>query len=145
MADMYEKRSGKATRQKHEKDRRDKVVQVRMSDAELSLLDERRGTRSRSNFLRGALYGNRHASQSRGVVLDVPALDRVRIELNRIARARNQRMSGMSMYDAVREEMRTKDEAEAFREFRDSVDKLRAEVERLRLDLQAYAETGGDV
>ena len=57
MADMYEKRSGKATRQKHEKDRRDKVVQVRMSDAELSLLDERRGTRSRSNFLRGALYG----------------------------------------------------------------------------------------
>ena len=33
MADMYEKRSGKATRQKHEKDRRDKVVQVRMSDA----------------------------------------------------------------------------------------------------------------
>ena len=49
------------------------------------------------------------------------------------------------MYDAVREEMRTKDEAEAFREFRDSVDKLRAEVERLRLDLQAYEETGGDV
>ena len=84
MADMYEKRSGKATRQKYEKDRRDKVVQVRMSDAELSLLDERRGTRSRSNFLRGALYGNRHASQSREVVLDVPALDRVRIELNRI-------------------------------------------------------------
>ena len=113
MADMYEKRSGKATRQKHEKDRRDKVVQVRMSDAELSLLDERRGTRSRSNFLRGALYGNRHASQSREVVLDVPALDRVRIELNRIgvnvnqiARARNQRLSGMSMYDAVREESR---------------------------------------
>ena len=94
MADMYEKRSGKATRQKHEKDRRDKVVQVRMSDAELSLLDERRGTRSRSNFLRGALYGNRHAPQS---------------------------------------------------EFRDSVDKLRAEVEGLRSDLQAYAETGGDV
>lgn len=41
--------------------------------------------------------------------------------------------------------MRTKDEAEAFREFSDSVDKLRAEVEGLRLDLQAYAETGGDV
>ena len=86
------------------------------------------------------------------MVLDVPALDRVRIELNRIgvnvnqiARARNQRMSGMSMYDAVREELRTKDEAEAFRGFRDSVDKLRAEVEGLRLDLQAYAETGGDV
>lgn len=50
MADMYEKRSGKATRQKHEKDRRDKVVQVRMSDAELSLLDERRLYESRRNM-----------------------------------------------------------------------------------------------
>ena len=40
MAETYEKRSGKATRQKYVKDRRDKVVQVRMSDAELSLLDE---------------------------------------------------------------------------------------------------------
>lgn len=35
MAETYEKRSGKATRQKYVKDRRDKVVQVRMSDAEL--------------------------------------------------------------------------------------------------------------
>ena len=72
-------------------------------------------------------------------------LNRIGVNVNQVARARNQRMSGMSMYDAVREEMRTKDEAEAFREFRDSVDKLRAEVEGLRLDLQAYAETGGDV
>ena len=59
MAETYEKRSGKATRQKYVKDRRDKVVQVRMSDAELSLLDEQRKTRSRSNFLRGALYASR--------------------------------------------------------------------------------------
>ena len=44
MAETYEKRSGKATRQKYVKDRRDKVVQVRMNDAELSLLDEQRGT-----------------------------------------------------------------------------------------------------
>lgn len=42
MAETYEKRSGKATRQKYVKDRRDKVVQVRMNDAELSLLDEQR-------------------------------------------------------------------------------------------------------
>ena len=102
MAETYEKRSGKATRQKYVKDRRDKVVQVRMSDAELSLLDEQRGTRSRSNFLRGALYASRYAPPSREVVLDVPALDRVRVELNRIgvnmnqiARARNRRLSGM--------------------------------------------------
>lgn len=135
MAETYEKRSGKATRQKYVKDRRDKVVQVRMNDAELSLLDEQRGTCSRSNFLRGELYASRYAPPSREVVLDVPALDRVRVELNRIgvnmnqiARARNRRLSGMGVLDAVREEMRTKDEAEAFREFRDSVDKLRAQV-----------------
>ena len=92
------------------------------------------------------------APPSREVVLDVPALDRVRVELNRIgvnmnqiARARNRRLSGMGMLDAAREEMRTKDEAEAFREFRDSVDKLRAQVDGLRADLQAYVETGGDV
>lgn len=152
MAETYEKRSGKATRQKYVKDRRDKVVQVRMSDAELSLLDEQRGTCSRSNFLRGALYASRYAPPSREVVLDVPALDRVRVELNRIgvnmnqiARARNRRLSGMGMLDAAREEMRTKDEAEAFREFRDSVDRLRAQVDGLRADLQAYVETGGDV
>ena len=152
MAETYEKRSGKATRQKYVKDRRDKVVQVRMNDAELSLLDERRGTCSRSNFLRGELYASRYAPPSREVVLDVPALDRVRVELNRIgvnmnqiARARNRRLSGMGMLDATREEMRTKDEAEAFREFRDSVDRLRAQVEGLRADLQAYVEMGGDV
>ena len=152
MAETYEKRSGKATRQKYVKDRRDKVVQVRMNDAELSLLDEQRKTRSRSNFLRDALYASRYAPPSREVVLDAPALDRVRVELNRIgvnmnqiARARNRRLSGMGMLDATREEMRTKDEAEAFREFRDSVDKLRAQVDGLRADLQAYVETGGDV
>ena len=65
--------------------------------------------------------------------------------MNQIARARNRRLSGMEMLDAAREEMRTKDEAEAFREFRDSVDRLRAQVDGLRADLQAYVETGGDV
>lgn len=90
MAETYEKRSGKATRQKYVKDRRDKVVQVRMNDAELSLLDERRGTCSRSNFLRGELYASRYAPPSREVVLDVPALDRVRVELNRIGVNMNQ-------------------------------------------------------
>ena len=65
--------------------------------------------------------------------------------MNQIARARNRRLSGMGVLDAAREEMRTKDEAEAFREFRDSVDKLRAQVDGLRADLQAYVETGGDV
>lgn len=152
MADVYEIRSGKATRQKHERSRRDKVVQVRMNDEELSLLDERRGRQSRSNFLRGALYEKRQAPQTREVVLDVPMLDRVRMELNRIgvnvnqiARERNRRLSGMTLLDATLERMRDRNEVEAFNEFRDSVDKLRAEVEGLRVDLQGYVESGGDV
>ncbi|WP_455138043.1 plasmid mobilization protein [Thermophilibacter sp.] len=150
MAETYETRSGKATRQRYEKGRRDRVVQVRMSDEEFALMEEKRGTRSRSNFLRGALYEDRYSPRKREVVLDVPALDRVRVELNRIgvnlnqiARARNTRLAGMSMLDQVREERATKDETEAYREFRESVDKLRAEVEGLRDDLWYYAETGG--
>ena len=73
-------------------------------DPDQHLLDEQRKTRSRSNFLRDALYASRYAPPSREVVLDVPALDRVRVELNRIgvnmnqiARARNRRLSGMGM------------------------------------------------
>ena len=121
-----------------------------MNDEEFALLEERRGTRSRSNFLRGALYQDDYSPRKREVTLDVPALDRVRFELNRIgvnlnqiARARNRHLAGMSMLDQVREERATKDEAEAYREFRDSVDKLRAEVEGLRGDLRDYIETGG--
>ncbi|MDO4428458.1 MAG: plasmid mobilization relaxosome protein MobC [Atopobiaceae bacterium] len=152
MADVYEIRSGKATRQRHERSRRDKVVQVRMSNEELSLLDERRGRQSRSNFLRGALYERRQAPRTHVVVLDVPLLDRVRMELNRIgvnvnqiARERNRRPNGMRLLDATRERMTTGEAAEAFDGFRDSVDKLRAEVEGLRADLQAHVESGGDV
>lgn len=150
MAETYEIRSGRATRQRYERTRRDRVVQVRMNDEEFALLEERRGTRSRSNFLRGALYQDDYSPRKREVTLDVPALDRVRFELNRIgvnlnqiARARNRHLAGMSMLDQVREERATKDEAEAYREFRDSVDKLRAEVEGLRGDLRDYIETGG--
>ena len=150
MAETYEIRSGRATRQRYERTRRDRVVQVRMNDEEFALLEERRGTRSRPNFLRGALYQDDYSPRKREVTLDVPALDRVRFELNRIgvnlnqiARARNRHLAGMSMLDQVREERATKDEAEAYREFRDSVDKLRAEVEGLRGDLRDYIETGG--
>ena len=150
MAETYEIRSGRATRQRYERTRRDRVVQVRMNDEEFALLEERRGTRSRSNFLRGALYQDDYSPRKREVTLDVPALDRVRFELNRIgvnlnqiARARNRHLAGMSMLDQVREERATTDAAEAYREFRDSVDKLRAEVEGLRGDLRDYIETGG--
>ena len=148
-------RSSRVRRQAAKKPNKERTVQVRFSDEELAALDaicsEKKMTRSA--FLRSCVEkiqggdveptyvvtrnadAERMASEAKSIGVNV----------NQIARARNQRMSGMSMYDAVREEMRTKDEAEAFREFRDSVDKLRAEVEGLRLDLQAYAETRGDV
>lgn len=153
MAETYEKRSGKATRQKYVKDRRDKVVQVRMSDAELSLLG--RAAQDALAFQlssRRAVLESVRAAQPRGGSgrpgpgpVSGVELNRIGVNMNQIARAHNRRLSGMGMLDATREEMRTKDEAEAFRDFRDSVDKLRAQVEGLRADLQAYAETGGDV
>ena len=143
MADMYEKRSGRATRQKYQRGRRDKVVQVRMNDEELSLLDELRGTCSRSNFLRCALYPSRRDVRRQTVVVDVPELDRVRMELNRIgvnvnqiARARNEYIDRLDMLEAARYRVSTQDEAEELRGFREAVDRLREEVEGLRDDLQ---------
>ena len=148
-------RSSRVRRQAAKKPNKERTVQVRFSDEELAALDaicsEKKMTRSA--FLRSCVEkvqggdveptyvvtrnadAERMASEAKSIGVNV----------NQIARARNQRMSGMSMYDAAREEMRTKDEAEAFREFRDSVDRLRAQVEGLRADLQAYVEMGGDV
>ena len=47
MAKEVEKRSGKATRQRYKKDRRETVIQVRMNAEELALLDGKRGGRTR--------------------------------------------------------------------------------------------------
>lgn len=102
MAKEVEKRSGKATRQRYKKDRREAVVQVRMNAEELALLDGKRGGRTRSNYLRGALYGSAGSHTEHEVVADTPQLDRMLMELNRIgvninqiARAFNARVKGM--------------------------------------------------
>lgn len=84
MAKEVEKRSGKATRQRYKKDRREAVVQVRMNAEELALLDGKRGGRTRSNYLRGALYGSAGSHTEHEVVADTPQLDRMLMELNRI-------------------------------------------------------------
>lgn len=80
--DTMEKRSAKATRQHYKKDRRETVVQVRMNEEELTLLDAKRGSRSRSNFLRGALHDKRNITETTRV--EMPQLDSVVMELNRI-------------------------------------------------------------
>ena len=77
MANEVEKRSGKATRQRYKKDRREAVVQVRMNAEELALLDGKRGGRTRSNYLRGALYGSAGSHTEHEVVADTPQLDRM--------------------------------------------------------------------
>lgn len=103
MAKEVEKRSGKATRQRYKKDRRETVIQVRMNAEELALLDGKRGGRTRSNYLRGALYGSAGSHTEHEVVADTPQLDRMLMELNRIgvninqiARAFNARVKGMA-------------------------------------------------
>jgi hypothetical protein len=83
MADNYQKRSGKATRQHYKKDRRESVVQVRMNDAEVALLDTKRGTVSRSLFLRRSLYDDAENTHKL-VTVHIPELEGVRMDLNRI-------------------------------------------------------------
>lgn len=80
MAKEVEKRSGKATRQRYKKDRRETVIQVRMNAEELALLDGKRGGRTRSNYLRGALYGSAGSHTEHEVVADTPQLDRMLME-----------------------------------------------------------------
>ena len=131
---------------------RKRIVRVRFNDCEIEALDEMRGGCHRATYLRQLLLAGTRAPARRQVAVRCASMDalvrelnRIGVNMNQIARARNRRLSGMGVLDAVREEMRMKDEAEAFREFRDSVDKLRAQVDGLRADLQAYVETGGDV
>ena len=143
MADMHAIRSTRATRQRYKKGRRDKVVRVRMNDEELSLLDEQRGTSSRSNYLRGGLYYGSWDVRPRRVVVSVLELDRVRLELNRIgvnvnqiARARNEHIGRLGMLEAAKYQVNTKDEAKALDKVGEELAALRYEVEGLRGDLQ---------
>ena len=135
MAKEVEKRSGKATRQRYKKDRREAVVQVRMNAEELALLDGKRGGRTRSNYLRGALYGSAGSHTKHEVVADTPQLDRMLMELNRIgvninqiARAFNARVKGMGML----EEIKMKPDKKAFESLRESIEGLSDEVKELR-------------
>ena len=135
MAKEVEKRSGKATRQRYKKDRREAVIQVRMNGEELALLDGKRGGRTRSNYLRSALYGSADSRTKHEVVADTPQLDRMLMELNRIgvninqiARAYNTRSKGMSMMEQVRADMQVKSDKEAFANLRESIDRLSDEV-----------------
>lgn len=147
MAKEVEKRSGKATRQRYKKDRREAVIQVRMNAEELALLDGKRGGRTRSNYLRGALYGSAGSHTEHEVVADTPQLDRMLMELNRIgvninqiARAFNARVKGMGML----EEIKMEPDKKAFESLRESIEGLSDEVKELRADLHGGI-TGGDV
>lgn len=150
MAKEVEKRSCKATRQRYKKDRREAVIQVRMNGEELALLDGKRGGRTRSNYLRSALYGSADSRTKHEVVADTPQLDRMLMELNRIgvninqiARAYNTRSKGMSMMEQVRADMQVKSDKEAFANLRESIDRLSDEVKGLRAELHGGIKGGG--
>ncbi len=70
----------------------------------------KRGGRTRSNYLRGALYGSAGSHTEHEVVADTPQLDRMLMELNRIgvninqiARAFNARVKGMGMLEEIKD------------------------------------------
>ena len=83
MANNLQNTSGKSARRDKSKSVRQAEVKIRMNDEEIALLDNKRGTESRSRFLRHALYGgaeNRHKSVS----VRVPDIERMTMALNRL-------------------------------------------------------------
>lgn len=141
--DTMEKRSAKATRQHYKKDRRETVVQVRMNEEELTLLDAKRGSRSRSNFLRGALHDKRNITETTRV--EMPQLDSVVMELNRIgvnvnqmarvlnsqlAERRMNSVSQMMEYRSLKNDIAMLDECKA------NIEKMRATMDDLREEMQ---------
>lgn len=141
--DTMEKRSAKATRQHYKKDRRETVVQVRMNEEELTLLDAKRGSRSRSNFLRGVLHDKRNITETTRV--EMPQLDSVVMELNRIgvnvnqmarvlnsqlAKRRMNSVSQMMEYRSLKNDIAMLDECKA------NIEKMRATMDDLREEMQ---------
>lgn len=141
--DTMEKRSAKATRQHYKKDRRETVVQVRMNEEELTLLDAKRGSPSRSNFLRGALHDKRNITETTRV--EMPQLDSVVMELNRIgvnvnqmarvlnsqlAKRRMNSVSQMMEYRSLKNDIAMLDECKA------NIEKMRATMDDLREEMQ---------
>lgn len=134
MANNLQNTSGKSARRDKSKSLRQTVIQVRMNDEEIALLDNKRGTESRSRFLRHALYGgaeNRHKSMD----VRVPDIERMTMALNRFgvnvnqiarrcnAEAKNARpWSTTSKQTCTSEEMKTLEACQ--KELHDLNDKL---------------------
>lgn len=156
MAKEVMQRSAKATRQTGRKQRREKVVQVRMNDDELSKLDKMRGSVTRSDYLRRGVSSPVLYSEHKTVV-DTPQIDRVLMELKRIgvnvnqmARASNAQAKSRGIdFAAIK---LNAEKQQSLAELRKSVDKLFAEVSELRDDVvflanyddEYRAEFGGD-
>lgn len=83
MANKLQNTSRKSPRRNTSKSVRQAEVKVRMNDEEIALLDTKRGTDSRSRFLRRALYDGRD-NQRKLVTVHVPEIERAIIEMNRI-------------------------------------------------------------
>lgn len=138
--DNKEKRSAKSTRQHYKKERRETVVHVRMNEEEIELLDTKRGSRSRSNFLRSVLY--KKPIETEPAMVEIPQIDEFMMELNRIgvnanqmARALNtclMRMRRMGSLFDLSEYKQVESQLEKVEQLIESVDELRAIVDKLR-------------
>lgn len=141
--DKMEKRSAKATRQHYKKERRDTVVQVRMNEEELERLDAKRGSHSRSNFLRGALYSKSMKSET--AMVEIPRLDdavmelnRIGVNINQIARVLNTQLAKrrVNSVSQLMEYRNLKNDIEELEGCKEEVEKLRASIEELRYAIQ---------
>lgn len=113
-----------------------------MNEEELTLLDAKRGSRSRSNF-RGALHDKRNITETTRV--EMPQLDSVVMELNRIgvnvnqmarvlnsqlAKRRMNSVSQMMEYRSLKNDIAMLDECKA------NIEKMRATMDDLREEMQ---------
>ncbi len=137
MADNYEKRSGKSTRQRKSKSLRQTVVQVRMNDEEIALLDSKRGTESRSLFLRRALHDDARNNREL-VTVRVPELEGVRMDLkrigvnaNQIARRYNMEAKNARPWSTMSAPAGTREDVKSFEEFTQELRKTNTLLEQL--------------
>lgn len=142
MANNLQNTSGKSPRRDKSKSLRQTVIQVRMNDEEIALLDNKRGTESRSRFLRHALYDDA-AKQSESVTSYVPdiermvmALNRLGVNVNQIARRCNTEAKNARPWSTTSKQMCTSEEMKILEACQQELHDTKDELVRLQESVQ---------
>lgn len=149
MANKLQNTSRKSPRRDTSKSLRQTVVQVRMSDEEIALLDTKRGTESRSRFLRHALYDGED-NRRKLVTVHVPEIERAIVEMNRIGVNVNQiarrwnaeskkstSWATTSMLTRMDEDAKTlKEQTQKLQELNDKLARLEVAIRKQTMEMQ---------